>query len=59
MAPKDGFIIQGSAPWVLVFPLPVLDFDHSLFKSLPSRKFGDLKGLGGRGCESEWQPPFY
>ena len=49
---SDGFIIE-SVPWVLVFTLLVLDIHHSLLKSIPSRKFGDLKGLGGRGCKSE------
>ena len=53
-----GFSLY-SAPWVPVFTPPVLSVDPSLSKSLPPRKFTDLKGLAGRIWESQGVAPFY
>lgn len=46
--------------WALVFTLPVLHFSHSLFRSLPSRKVGDLRALEERDrVNQDGSPLFY
>lgn len=46
--------------WALVFTLPVLHFNHPLFRSLPSRKVGDLRALEERDrVNQDGSPLFY